>query len=269
MMKLFYLTVCCYLFAGFFSAMAIKDRFNYSKWLMLILGVVALTLHAVILYQWIDLTNGQNLNFLNMVSFSVWITAILIWVLSLFYRIDLLPAFVYPLAALSMIVVRLLPGFYIVDMSQRPEMLFHILISIFTFCVLMLAGLLAILILLQERLLRFNKVSGIIEKLPSLQTMEILLFKIVGCGFILLNLVLVTSFYSYHYLLLQNLYLLQKTLLAVVAWAVLLLLLLGRHYHGWRGMRAVRYTMTAVLLLLSVYFFNKSLLTAFSVGITQ
>lgn len=129
-----------------------------------------------------------------------------------------------------------------------------------TFCVLVLAGILAALLTVQERLLRFNKVNGLIEKFPSLETMEIRLFQVVSCGFFLLTLVLITSFYSYHSLLSQNLVLLQKAFLVLLAWGVLLLLLIGRCYHGWRGRRAVGYTLVAALLVLAAYLFSKLVL---------
>ena len=47
--------------------------------------------------------------------------------------------------------------FTYMNTEHTPQMLLHIFLSLFTFCILLLAGLLAVLLALQERLLRFNK----------------------------------------------------------------------------------------------------------------
>lgn len=132
--------------------------------------------------------------------------------------------------------------------------LFHVLLSLLTVVVLAIAGLLALLLALQERLLRSKSVGVWARKLPPLETMESHLFLVNRGGFVLLTAVLVTSFYCYHALLWQHPLLLPKTLLAVAAWVIFLVLLLGRHWRGWRGAQAINSTLCGVILLIIVYF---------------
>jgi ABC-type uncharacterized transport system permease subunit len=129
----------------------------------------------------------------------------------------------------------------------------HVLLSLLTVLVLIIAGLLALLLALQERLLRHKNAVAWVQKLPPLETMETHLFFVNRWGFILLTAVLITSFYGYHALLWQQPLLLPKTVLAVTAWLIFLILLLGRHWRGWRAARAVNATLCGVALSVFVY----------------
>ena len=75
----------------------------------------------------------------------------------------------------------------------------------------------------------------------------ILLTLAIGTGFIF-----VSDFFAQH--------LLHKTVFALSAWAVLWLLLFGRNLWGWRGMVAVKWTMTGFVLLTLGYFGSKVVL---------
>jgi len=136
---------------------------------------------------------------------------------------------------------------------HHPHAELHVMLSILTVVVLVIAGLLALMLALQERLLRSKSVGAWARKLPPLETMESHLFLVNRWGFILLTAVLATSFYFYHALLWQHPLLLPKTLLAVAAWFIFLVLLLGRHWRGWRGAQAINSTLCGVTLLIIVY----------------
>jgi ABC-type uncharacterized transport system permease subunit len=118
--------------------------------------------------------------------------------------------------------------------------------------VLTIAGLLALLLALQERLLKNVKIGVWVQKLPPLETLESGLFLVNRWGFYLLTALLGASFYCYHSLLWRYSALLPKTLIAVLAWVIFLALLLGRHWRGWRGSKAINATLIGVVLLLIV-----------------
>ncbi len=174
--------------------------------------------------------------------------------------IEVLAIVVFPLAAISIVLVLFFPGHYIIDTVEQPDTLFHILLSILTFCVLCVAGLLALLLAVQEYLLRYKKLTGLLQKLLPLETMEVLLFQVVGLGFVLLSVLLVTSVYFYHAMLFQHILLMQKTLLVVLAWVIFAVLLIGRYRWGWRHRKAIYFTLIGVLLLFVVYFGSKFIL---------
>ena len=131
----------------------------------------------------------------------------------------------------------------------------HILLASLAFVVLCIAALQALLLAIQEKQLHHKQLTGIIQKLPPLQTMEALLFQIILVGFILLTAALISSS-----LFFENIFdphLLHKTLISFVAWGVFAGLLLGRYYLGWRGKLAIRATIGGVLMLIVIYFGSK------------
>jgi ABC-type uncharacterized transport system permease subunit len=131
---------------------------------------------------------------------------------------------------------------------------FHVWLSLITLLVIMFAGLLALLLAIQEKMLKSKRFSVWVQKLPPLETMEARLFLVNRCGFTLLTLVLLTSFYFYHSLLWQKYFLLSKTLLTLSAWVIFLVLLLGRRWRGWRGLQAINPTLIGLFLILVIYF---------------
>ena len=130
----------------------------------------------------------------------------------------------------------------------------HIVLATLSFGVLCIAGLLAVLLAIQEGCLRYKKMPRVMSALPALETMEILLFRVIQLGFVLLSIVLVTSLYFYYALLLTQSYFLQKALLVMLAWLVFAWLLLGRYHRGWRGRKAIYGTLFGVFLLFITYF---------------
>ncbi len=129
---------------------------------------------------------------------------------------------------------------------------FHILTAVAAFSVLGMAALQTVLLRIQEGLLRRNYAGTLIQKLPPLETMERLLFQMIGLGFFLLTVVLCSSLYFFHHLLAPPL--LQKTILVIIIWCIFAVLLAGRCFFGWRGRKIVYYTFSGFILLTVVYF---------------
>ncbi|MFU8798227.1 MAG: inner membrane protein YpjD [Gammaproteobacteria bacterium] len=126
----------------------------------------------------------------------------------------------------------------------------HILLATVVFIVLCLAALQAIFLAVQEKQLHHKQLTGIIQKLPPLQTMEAWLFRLISIGFILLSGLLLSSTLFFH----MTPQLLQKTIISSIAWGVFAGLLAGRHWWGWRGKCAIWATIGGVILLIMIYF---------------
>jgi ABC-type uncharacterized transport system permease subunit len=131
----------------------------------------------------------------------------------------------------------------------------HILLSILAYSVLSIGALQAVLLAVQEKHLREKRPGGFIRALPPLQTMETLLFRMIGAGFILLSLALVSGALFVQDLFAQHL--VHKTVLSIVAWAVFAILLWGRQRFGWRGRTAIRWTLSGFFSLMLAYFGSK------------
>ena len=108
---------------------------------------------------------------------------------------------------------------------------------------------------LQERALRRREFRGWLRALPPLVQLESLLFRTITAGFVVLTAAMLTGVLFVEDLMAQHLA--HKTVLSVLSWLVFGALLLGRRRYGWRGARAIRWTLVAMALLVLAYFGSK------------
>jgi ABC-type uncharacterized transport system permease subunit len=134
----------------------------------------------------------------------------------------------------------------------------HILISMLSYSFLNIAALQALLVSFQDWHLHNRHPSGFIRSLPPLQTMEKLLFQLIGAGFLLLSISLLTGALFVEDLFAQHL--VHKTVLSILAWIVFGILLAGRFWQGWRGQTAIRWTLGGFFVLMLAYFGSKIVL---------
>lgn len=127
----------------------------------------------------------------------------------------------------------------------------HIFLSTLALIVLASAALQALLLASQEWLLKHKQAVGFIQYFPPLEVMEAYLFTLISIAIVLLTLVLISSLILLHPVIEQRLW--QKILLSLLAWGVLLMLLIGRSYFGWRGKIAISWTLIDASLIGIVY----------------
>lgn len=251
------LTILSYLGAAGFQAAHLFDRFNVKASIFWWLATACLIGHGTLLYQAIETPTGQNLHWLLMLSFTCWLMNILTLGLCLKARIENLCVLTFPLSAIAIFAASIWGQPYILQTKAQPIMLTHILISFVAMSVLILANGQAILMGCQHALLKSHRTSPILRILPPLQTMETLLFWILFSGLILLAGSLLSGFYAPYDLFHATL--LPKTLLAIVAFVLLAILIIGRTLFGWRGQRAVKLTLSGSGIALLSYFGTKAI----------
>jgi ABC-type uncharacterized transport system permease subunit len=127
----------------------------------------------------------------------------------------------------------------------------HIFLSTLALIVLISAALQALLLASQEWMLKHKQAIGFIQYFPPLEVMETYLFMLISIAIVLLTLVLASSLILLHPVFEQRLW--QKILLSLLAWGVLLMLLIGRNYFGWRGKIAISWTLIGASLIGIVY----------------
>ena len=138
------------------------------------------------------------------------------------------------------------------------ELSAHILLSMAAAGLLFAAAVTAVLLVILDRRLRERRLSAIPSKLPPLEVLETVMFRLIGAGFALLTLALFTGFVFVTNLFTQLL--VQKTVLSLIAWALFGVLLIGRLRFGWRGRSAVRWTLSGFGVLAIAYFGSKFVL---------
>ena len=224
---------------------------------ILLIGTAAVLIHAGLLYPSILTESGLNLGFFNAASLIALLTAALLLVATFREPVENLGIAVFAVAAVSIGLLLLYPATS-PGSSLSWQLQTHILISLLAYSILGLAVLQALLLAVQERHLHNRQPGGFIRSLPPLQTMEVLMFQMIGVGFALLTLALLTGVLFLEDIFAQHL--VHKTVLSIGAWLVFAILLWGRWRFGWRGRTAIRWTVGGFVFLMLAYFGSKLVL---------
>ncbi len=250
------LSICCYLISTLLLAIdIIKEKSCLQS---IFPGWAAVLFHL----SFITIISLQNSNidfgFFSIASIITSIIALLLLLVNLSKPIEKLGVAIFPIAALALSLTLYFPNTEQVLQKYSWQMSIHILSSIVAFSLLNIAALQAIFLAIQEQQLRKHPPRRIILTLPPLQTMESLLFQMIGTGIIFLSVSLVSGFIFIDDLFAQKLA--HKTVLSILAWLIFSLLLFGRIRYGWRGQTAIQWTLIGFTSLLLAYFGSKLVL---------
>jgi len=130
---------------------------------------------------------------------------------------------------------------------------FHLLIAMLAYSFFTIASLHVLLMALLERRLHDGALNHVLQKLPPLLTMEALLFRIIWAGFALLTLTVGSGVFFSEELFGKPAPMNHKTVFGFISWLIFAALLAGRHVYGWRGRKAVRWTLAGFLALVLAY----------------
>ena len=186
-------------------------------------------------------------------SAILWLTVLIYWLGHFFYRLDGLQALVLPLAAAAVLLPAVMPGTRALPNTELAAFKIHLLIALLAYSLFTIASLHVALMALLERRLHDGTMTQLSQKLPPLLTMEALLFRIIWAGFILLTLTLASGVIFSEELFGKAAPFNHKTVFGVVSWAIFGALLVGRHVYGWRGRKAVRWTLAGFVALVLAY----------------
>ena len=225
-----------------------------------LLVLIALALHGALLYQAVFAGDGMHLGIGNALSTIVWLTVTIYWLGSLFYRVDGLQAMVMPVAAACVLLPALFPATRALPNTELAAFKAHLLISMFAYSLFTIASLHVLLMALLERRLHGGELPSALRKLPPLLTMETLLFRIIGAGFLLLTLTLASGIVFSEELFGKAMRFNHKAVFGILSWLIFAALLGGRQLYGWRGRIAVRWTLAGFLMLVLAYVGSKFVL---------
>ncbi|WP_028220135.1 cytochrome C assembly family protein [Paraburkholderia oxyphila] len=244
---------------------------------------VALAAHGVLLHMTIFPANEMVFGFAFALSAMFWLGAVIYWIESFFFALDGLRLLLLPLAAFASILPLVFGGVRVLPYAAAPMFKLHFVIANVAYGLFAIAALHAVLMLAVERRLHALKGAGFqrnvggrgngagnrggnggghlgggwlsnwIETLPPLLTMEKLLFRLIGAGFVLLTATLVSGIVFSEQLIDRPLSLDHKTVFAILSWLMFGSLLSARKISGWRGRAALRWVIASFVALLLAY----------------
>jgi ABC-type uncharacterized transport system permease subunit len=231
---------------------------NRRRWWVVGLGAVAAGLHGMTLLDMCDRAGNVDFSFLSASSLAAWSIVVVFLLTALLRPLDQLGLIIFPLASVIVLLKIALPEEVHRLKTHAWQMNLHILTSMLAYSFLNIAALQSLLVAFQDWSLRSHHTIGFARSLPPLQTMEKLLFQLIGAGFVLLSLSLLTGFVFLEDLFAQHLA--HKTVLSILAWLIFAVVLWGRIRLGWRGQIAIRWTLGGFVALMLAYFGSKMVL---------
>lgn len=220
--------------------------------LTLVFATIAVVVHGWLVINQTGLPHGLYLPLFTSVSATSLTIVLLHIALCMRQPADYLGLAVYPVAAVSAIVSQASGGGTPIDGTAIQ---IHVLLSLVSYGLLSLAAAQALLVAIQRHFLATQRPGGFIRVLPPLDTTERLLFILLSAGFVILSFALLSGF-----LYLEDMFdqrLVHKTILSCVGWAIFGVLLFGRWQFGWRGKKAVHWTLAGFGVLILAYFGTK------------
>lgn len=244
-----------YLLAAFLLARSVfRPSIATANWFAPAIGAVILhaAFHAL---AW-RTVGGVDLHFFAALSLVGLGMAAMTTIVGIAGRMRTLGIVAFPLAALSYAAYWRTGFGTAAALDWRLQL--HAAFALLAYATLAIAALLALMLWAQERALRRREFHRWLRALPPLTELELLLFRTITVGFILLTATLLTGVLFVENLLVQHL--VHKTVLSVLSWLAFGALLLGRWRYGWRGAIAVRWTLIAMALLVLAFFGSKFVL---------
>lgn len=232
-----------------------KGRTKNQMNLLIALGLLC---HVSLLYQTLFIGSNLNLGFYNAGSLISFVITLLLLLTGLKQQVENLALIFLPVAAITVFLSQILPAEHITSPSTEPGLSLHISLSIISYSLFAIAAVQSLLLAYQERQLRSKRPGTIMNILPPLRVMESLLFQLIATGFFCLTVALISGGLFINDLFAQHLA--HKTILSVISWLIFGILLWGHWQLGWRGPRAIRWTLAGFGILMLAYFGSKLVL---------
>jgi ABC-type uncharacterized transport system permease subunit len=223
-----------------------------QTWERLAIGGTLL-IHAFALYVGLFGAGEMHFSFGFALSLMLWLAVFIYWLESFQSRMDGLQPMVLPLAAICAALPVFFPNAHAIEHAASWGFKTHFLTAMLAYSLFTLSALHAVFMGYTEKKLHQHALTRSLSSLPPLLTMEALLFRMIVVAFILLTVTLGSGILFSEEIFGKALKLDHKTLFAFASWGIFAALLIGRRAYGWRGRKALRWTMAGFMALLLAY----------------
>ncbi|HEX4842151.1 MAG TPA: cytochrome c biogenesis protein CcsA [Limnobacter sp.] len=249
--------------SGGLAALNVFGKWSSPAWAARGVAALALAASALLLSRVLFQADGLHFGFVIGLMCVGWLAALVAFAEGFFNRVPLLDMVVYPFCGLVFLLPVLLGEESSIRMAGDRLFQVHLLIALAAYSLLGIAAVHAVVMAFQEKALhqpvastRENRMlrERLLDQLPSLLTMESILFRQLWAGFVLLSLTLASGFLFSEQWGGQAWKFNHKTVFAMVSWCSFAALLAGRAVLGWRGKVALRWCLGSYAVLMLAYF---------------
>lgn len=254
---LFELSLTFYFAAAIVSVVELFKGSKATSRLILIFAVLGFCLHtANIIYRYID---GQHLPITSLheaSSFFAWCIVLIFFFLEYRYRLDLLGPFTMPIVFVLMLSSSVLPREIkpLSPVFQSYWLGIHTSLAFLGDAAFAMAFGIGIMYLIQEHHLKTKHLGGLFQRLPNLQILDEVNYRLITLGFPLLTLAIITgalwaqsawgSYWRWD----------PKEVWSLITWFIYALVLHARLTAGWRGRKAAMLSIVGFLSVIFTFF---------------
>lgn len=241
---------------------------KHQLWIHLMIFIL-LVLHGLACYQDVFTSRGIVFGFAQALSMMAWVCIALYWIEGWFFRLHGMLPLLLGLATILSFLPTIYEGGIISTKSvHTPGFKVHFITANMAYGIMFLASLQAVLMTLQDRSLRsqqqhgasswsqllvLGKQSRLLDQLPSLLTMERVMFNVIGIGFCLLTIAVFSGVFFSQTLFGRPLIFDHKTVFSLLSWVMFGSLLYAHWKVGLRGAEASKWVLGSFGVLLLAY----------------
>lgn len=253
----FELALTCYFAATIISIVELFKGTKITTRIMLLLVILGFILHTVsIIYRYMASGHIPITNPYEATSFFSWCSVLLFLFLELRYKIGLLGSFIMPVVFVLMLSASMLPREInpLSPVLQSYWLGIHTLLAFLGNAAFAMAFGVGIMYLVQEHYLKSKHHSELFHRLPSLQSLDEINYRLITIGFPLLTLAIITgalwaekawgSYWRWD----------PREVWALATWLIYAIVLHARLLAGWRGKRAAILSIIGFLTILIAFF---------------
>jgi cytochrome c-type biogenesis protein CcsB len=254
---LFELALIFYFTATIVSIIELFKEKKIISYLMLFLIGAGFVLHtANIMQRYIVAGHIPITNFHESTSFFSWSIVLIFFILQFRYKVSILCSFVMPIVFLLMLSSSLLPQEIkpLSPVLQSYWLIIHTVVAFLGNAAFALACGIGTMYLVQEHYVKSKRLGGIFGRLPSLQTLDALNYKLITLGFPFLTLAIITgslwaesawgSYWRWD----------PREVWSLTTWFIYAIILHARLVAGWRGRRAAILSIVGFFIILVTFF---------------
>jgi cytochrome c-type biogenesis protein CcsB len=254
---LFELSLTCYFAAAIVSIIELFRGSKATSRLIFIFAAVGFAFHtANIIARYVLAGHLPIVSIHEAASFYTWCIVLIFFFLEYRYRLDLLGPFTMPVVFVLMLSSSVFPR----EIKELSPVLQSYWLGIHTFLAFLgdaafaMAFGISIMYLIQEHHLKTKRLGGLFQRLPSLQILDEVNYKLIVLGFPLLSLAIITgavwaesawgSYWRWD----------PKEVWSLITWFIYVLVLHARLTAGWRGRKAAMLSIVGFVSVIFTFF---------------